>query len=97
MHPTHLRSNLPLSGSLRLFEAAGLRPIASRLVWQPIVLERRADAPAKFSVLERIGIAVAQAVLAAARIANQPHLLVMGLYFWLEQRRLRAMWEKDQL
>jgi SAM-dependent methyltransferase len=40
LYPTHLRSNRRFSGSLRLFERAGLELVGGRFTWYPLVFRK---------------------------------------------------------
>lgn len=56
-YPTHLRSNLRFSGDLRtVFAPAGLSPVSSRLLWDPIVFIKQPSGRSRRRV--RLGAAI---------------------------------------
>ncbi len=78
-YPTHLRGNRRFSGSLRLYQEAGLRLVGGRFTWFPVVVEKPAADGSSHASGWTIPIRLTAPILWVGRVAAWPffpvHLL----------------------
>jgi 2-polyprenyl-3-methyl-5-hydroxy-6-metoxy-1,4-benzoquinol methylase len=89
--PTHLRSNLRYSGSLRLFAEHGLRPLDGRPFGAPLVLGRPGpEAPRAASLARRLGLRLTMLPMLFSRLCPAP-LSWIAVSMWKGDPR----WQKE--
>lgn len=88
--PTHLRENLQYSGDWRrLYGAHGLRPIAGRYFWNPIVLQKEGGAATSGRLRDRVIPTCGGVWLKLQRLWPAPMQLVIRRMLKGEQRARR--------
>ncbi len=83
-YPTHLKANRVHSGSVQLYTQHGLKMVAGRAFWNPLVFSRDRQSPAP-SVLTRMAIAAGGSYLALGRWSVWP-MIPVHLYRCVRQR-----------
>ncbi len=87
--PTHLKSARRYSGSLALFERAGLRLVDGTAFWNPIALRKPGGGtrpPARARLTKRLALRLIGVVLALGRVSALP-------FFWVATyRNRRGSW-----
>lgn len=89
--PTHLRENLRYSGDWRsLYGPHGLRPIAGRLLWNPLVLQKAGGVSAA-TLGSRVVPTLGGLWLMYQRIWSWPFRMIVRTVLRTEQRRRRKL------
>ncbi len=72
LYPTHLSKNRRFSGSLKLYEQAGLRLVGGQFTWYPIVLQKPAGEEAAKPSIDAIAVRLSGAVQMLGRVCAWP-------------------------